>query len=160
MKKVTHRKNMFSLILLAVAFMTPFSPTTVLAQVEGGAAGDIVFEEINSFVAAVVAIPQGSGEWISCTFWFVVTLAVGYMIGALVVIILSDNNVPKRSIYLRQVAIFLIESVLVMLFSTYFGLLCLTTPFALTALGLAVFGIWYYLKTFEKRDTSEEDLDV
>lgn len=132
-------------------------PLTSLAQ--NNSEYDI--EEISYFLAAILKMPQGTENWISCLFWFIAVVVFGYILGALGVVAVSDTNARKRTIYLRQIGVFTTGSLIAMLVTSRYELTCLIIPFALLTLGLFILGLWYFISNVERdASISKEDIEL
>lgn len=140
-------KKMF--FVASSAFMVP-----VLANAVGDNG------ELNYFLAAIMAVPRGLEQWISCLFWFVLSLCFGYIIVALAVIAFSDINASKKKLYMRQVIILALGSAGLMITSIYFELYCLTFPFGFLFLLFVIIGVWYHIKVTEEPKNIEDDLEL
>jgi len=114
-----------------------------------------ITDTLNNLATVLFAFPDSVQETVVCTGWFVLILIVVYLLGTLLVGLLSkDDTVSTREMRIRKLAAYIVGLVYAFIPVLVYGLTCITLPLVLLITALVVGIIYLWTKEVQEKKKS------
>ena len=98
---------------------------------------------VQEIAASVLALPSDASGWGECLFWFVIAIAIIYLIGTIIVNMQDTAGKTDKQVRTRKLLYFIIGSVVAVILAILLEIFCIVMPLLLVLIILAIGLIWY-----------------